>query len=78
MNRRTLPFLFLALAVLFYGLAISAPAQSLAGGAFQNNQIGSHAFISSPKGEIYLVLNNQLYHSATRRRRLLGPACLRY
>lgn len=65
MNRRTLPFLFLALAVLFYGLAISAPAQSLAGGAFQNNQIGSNAFVSSPKGEIYLVLNNQLYHSAT-------------
>lgn len=65
MNRRIAAFLGLAIATLCHGLVIDTLAQVAGGTLFQGNQIGPNAFVSSPKGEVYLILNDQLYRKAT-------------
>jgi photosystem II stability/assembly factor-like uncharacterized protein len=48
-------FRFLAITAFVCGFAMYVSAQSYAGSGFQSNQIGSNAFVSSPKGEVYLL-----------------------
>src|SRR5271154_4504589 len=65
MNRRIAAFLGLAIATLCHGLVIDTLAHVAGGTLFQGNQIGPNAFVSSPKGEVYLILSDQLYRKAT-------------
>lgn len=60
--RRTVTSLFVVI-VAFACRPEAAAVESYAGGGFQTNQIGPNAFVSSPKGEVYLILNTELYHN---------------
>ncbi len=55
----------LAIATLCNVLVINISAQVGGGAAFQGNQIGLNAFVPSPEGEVYLILNDLLYRKPT-------------
>jgi photosystem II stability/assembly factor-like uncharacterized protein len=63
MNKGMVTSLLAVITALSCGIATYISAQPYAGSGFQSNQIGSNAFVSSPGGEVYLILNNQLFHN---------------